>query len=287
MMPDTFRLADHTVARTGYGAMQLTGPGVFGPPPDRGEAVRLLRTAIELGVNHIDTAQYYGPDVVNELIREALHPYPADLAIVSKVAVRRGPKGEIWPYDEPAELRTGIEDNLRTLGVDRLAAVNLRMPDPTAQPDARFDDQLAAMIAARDEGLIAGVGLSNVSRAQLEHALTVTDIVTVQNSFGLLERGAADVLSLTTERGISFAPYMPFGWPGERRAQTLEHPLVAQIAGRLGASSSQVVLAWLLGLAPNLLLIPGTGSIAHLRENVAAAGLVLGDEDRDALTAIG
>ena len=285
-MSDTFRLADHTVARTGYGAMQLTGPGVFGPPADRSVAVSLLRTAVELGVNHIDTAQYYGPDVVNELIREALHPYPADLAIVSKVAVRRGPKGEIWPYDEPAELRAGIEDNLRALGVDRLAAVNLRMPDPTARPDSRFDDQLAAMVAAREDGLIGGVGLSNVSRAQLEHALSLTDIVTVQNSFGLLERSAADVLSLTTERGISFAPYLPFGWPSARRSQALEHPVVARTAARLDATPAQVILAWLLAVAPNVLLIPGTRSISHLTENVAAAGLTLSRDELAELTSI-
>ena len=285
-MTDTFRLADHTVARAGYGAMQLTGPGVFGPPADRGESLRLLRTAIELGVNHIDTAQYYGPDVVNELIREALHPYPADLAIVSKVAVRRGPKGEIWPYDEPAELRTGIEDNLRTLGIDRLAAVNLRMPDPTALPDARFDDQLAAMITAREDGLIGGVGLSNVSLAQLERALTLTDIVTVQNSFGLLDRGGAEVLDLTTELGISFAPYLPFGWPSARRTQTLEHPVVLRIAQRHDATPAQVILAWLLELGPNVLLIPGTRSISHLRENIEAADLTLSLDDRAELLAL-
>src|SRR5258708_6838071 len=167
--------------------MQLAGPGVFGPPSDPAEARTVLRRAIELGVDHIDTAQYYGPDVVNDLIRYALHPYPADLAIVSKVAVRRGARGEILPYDEPAQLRAGIEDNLRSLRTDRLAAVNLRMPDPTAAPDARFDDQLSAMIQAREDGLIEGVGLSNVSLAQLQHALTITDIVTVQNSYSLAE----------------------------------------------------------------------------------------------------
>ena len=265
--------------------MQLTGPGVFGPPADLDNAVQLLRTAVDLGVDHIDTAQYYGPDVVNDLIRRALHPYPDDLAIVSKVAVRRGPRGEIWPYDEPAELRTGIEDNLRSLGTERLAAVNLRMPDPTALPDARFDDQLAAMIAARDDGLIEGIGLSNVSAAQLQHALEITDIVTVQNSFSLFERGSAEVLDLTTRHGISFAPYLPLGWPASRRTRTLEDATVRAIAARTGATSTQVVLAWLLGLAPNMLLIPGTSSIAHLHENVAVGEIELQPEERNALTA--
>jgi aryl-alcohol dehydrogenase-like predicted oxidoreductase len=238
-MPAQFRLGDRMVARAGYGAMQLTGPGVFGPPADLGVAIELLRTAIELGVNHIDTAQYYGPNVVNDLIRAALFPYPADLAIVSKVAVRRGGRGEILPYDEPAQLRAGIEDNLRSLRIDRLAAVNLRMPDPTALPDARFDDQLAAMVEARDDGLIEGVGLSNVSRAQLEHALTITDIVTVQNSFSLADRGAQPVLDLATERGISFAPYLPLGWPTPVRLRLLGDPVVRDIAQRLGHTPAQ------------------------------------------------
>ena len=284
--PARYRLGRRSVSRIGYGAMQLTGPGVFGPPADPANAVRLLRTAVDLGIDHLDTAQYYGPDVVNDLIREALHPYPESLAIVSKVAVRRGSRGEILPYDEPAELRVGIEDNLRSLGTERLAAVNLRMPDPTALPDARFDDQLAAMIQARDDGLIEGIGLSNVSSAQLQHALDITEIVTVQNSFSLLERGSADVLDLTSQHGISFAPYLPLGWPQPRRMQTLEHPTVQAIATRTGATPTQVVLAWLLGLAPNVLLIPGTGSILHLRENVAAGELDLLPEERDALSAL-
>ena len=284
--PTRFRLGDRMVARAGYGAMQLTGPGVFGPPADRGAAIALLRAAIELGVDHIDTAQYYGPDVVNELIREALFPYPADLAIVSKVAVRRGRRGEILPYDEPAQLRAGIEDNLRALRIDRLAAVNLRMPDDSALPDARFDDQLAAMIKAREDGLIEGVGLSNVSLAQLEHALTITDIVTVQNSYGLADRHSQDVLDLTTERGISFAPYLPLGWPSPTRLQTLGNPVVRAIAERLGVTPAQVALAWLLSLAPNVLLIAGTSSIEHLRENIATTSVELTPEDRRALDAL-
>jgi pyridoxine 4-dehydrogenase len=281
-----FRLGDRTVARAGYGAMQLTGPGVFGPPSDRDTAIAVLRTAVELGVDHIDTAQYYGPDVVNELIRDALHPYSAELAIVSKVAARRGSRGEILPFDEPAQLREGIEDNLRTLRIDRLAAMNLRMPDETALPDSRFDDQLAAMIRAREDGLIEGVGLSNVSLAQLERALEITDIVTVQNSYSLADRRSQAVLELTTERGISFAPYLPLGWPGQVRLRTLDNPVVRDIARRIGYTPAQVALAWLLGLAPNVLLIAGTGSLQHLRENVAVTEIELTPEDRAALTAL-
>jgi aryl-alcohol dehydrogenase-like predicted oxidoreductase len=274
------------VSRAGYGAMQLTGPGVFGPPADRDAAIAVLRTAIELGVDHIDTAQYYGPDIVNELIREALHPYPAELAIVSKVAVRRGDRGEILPYDEPAQLRAGIEDNLRALGVDRLAAVNLRMPDETAVPDARFDSQLAAMVQAREDGLIEGIGLSNVSLAQLEHALALTDIVTVQNSYSLADRRSQGVLELTTKRGISFAPYLPLGWPGQVRLRTLGNPVVHDIAQRIGRTPAQIALAWLLSLGPNVLLIAGTRSVQHLRENLAAIDIELTPENRAALTAL-
>jgi pyridoxine 4-dehydrogenase len=280
------RLGDRSVSRAGYGAMQLTGPGVFGPPPDRDAAIALLRTAVELGVDHIDTAQYYGPDVVNELIRDALYPYPAELAIVSKVAARRGNRGEILPFDEPAQLREGIEDNLRTLRIDRLAAVNLRMPDETALPDARFDDQLAAMVQAREDGLIEGVGLSNVGLAQLEHALTITDIVTVQNSYSLADRRSQAVLELTTKLGISFAPYLPLGWPEQVRLRTLGNPVVRDIAERIGHTPAQVALAWLLSIAPNVLLIAGTRSVQHLRENMAAIGIELTPEDRAALAAL-
>jgi pyridoxine 4-dehydrogenase len=279
-----FHIGSHDVARVGYGAMQLTGPGVFGPPSDRDEAIRVLRTAVELGVDHIDTAQYYGPVVVNELIRDALSPIRDDLAIVSKVAVRRGPAGEILSYDAPSELRAGIEENLRTIGVDHLAAVNLRMPDPTAQPDPRFDDQLAAMIQAGDDGLIEGIGLSNLSAAQLERALEITPIVCVQNSFSLVNRASLDVLTLTAERDIAFAPYCPLGWPRSDRDRTLAHPTVQRIAKSTDATPAQVALAWLLALGPHVLLIPGTRSVNHLEENLRAAGVVLGDADRAELT---
>ncbi|RLP84083.1 oxidoreductase [Mycetocola lacteus] len=280
-----FPLGEYRVSRTGYGAMQLTGPGIFGPPADHDRAIAVLRTAIELGVDHIDTAQYYGPDVVNELIREALHPYADNLAIVSKVGAARGPRGEIFLDNAPDRLRAGIEDNLRTLGIERLAAVNLRMPDQGAAPDALFDDQLAAMIQAREDGLIAGVGLSNINRQHLEHALSITEVVTVQNSLSLGDRSSMDVLELTTERGISFAPFLPLGRPGVHRGP-IESPLVQRIATDHGISPAQVVLAWLLALAPNIVLIPGTGSLEHLRENLAAGDVILTADEIAALNGL-
>ncbi|MEV4656524.1 oxidoreductase [Micromonospora sp. NPDC049301] len=275
----TFRLGRFPVARVGYGAMQLTGPGVFGPPASRDDAIAVLRTAVEIGVNHIDTAEYYGPRVVNELIREALHPYPDGLAIVSKVGARRDDAGAVLPYDEPDELRRGIEDNLRTLRVDRLAAVNLRLMDDEP-PDGRFDAQLAAMVTARDEGLIDGIGLSNISLAHLRRALAVTEIVCVQNSFSLLDRASMPVLQECARRGIAFVPYVPLGWPRDRREAIFNNPAVDRLAHRHQATPAQIALAWLLALSPNVLLIPGTASLRHLRENLAVDRIVL---DRDAM----
>ena len=279
----TFRLGRFTVARVGYGAMQLTGPGVFAPPADRDQAVAVLRAAVQAGVNHIDTAQYYGPTVVNELIREALHPYPDGLAIVSKVGARRDGAGAVLPYDEPDELRRGIEDNLRTLGVDSIAAVNLRLMDASAAGD-RFDAQLAAMVKARDEGLIDGIGLSNVSLAHLRRALALTEIVCVQNSFSLLDRASAPLLRECARRGIAFVPYVPLGWPRDRRQAVFNDPAVVRVARRYRATPTQIALAWLLGLSPNVLLIPGTASREHLLENVAADRIEL---DRDAMDELG
>ncbi|MEU8300362.1 oxidoreductase [Micromonospora sp. NPDC048909] len=275
----TFRLGRFSVARVGYGAMQLTGPGVFGPPASRDDAIAVLRTAVEIGVNHIDTAEYYGPRVVNELIQEALHPYPGGLAIVSKVGARRDDTGAVLPYDQPDELRRGIEDNLRTLRVDRLAAVNLRLMDGSP-PDGRFDAQLAAMVRARDEGLIDGIGLSNVSLAHLRRALAVTEIVCVQNSFSLLDRASTSVLRECARRGIAFVPYVPLGWPRDRRAAIFNNPAVDRLARLHQATPAQIALAWLLALSPNVLLIPGTASLRHLRENLAVDRIEL---DRDAV----
>jgi aryl-alcohol dehydrogenase-like predicted oxidoreductase len=266
--------------------MQLAGPFAFGQPPDRASAIGVLRAAVAAGVDHIDTAQYYGPDVVNDLIREALRPYPDGLAIVSKVAVRRDDSGAVLPFDDPDQLRQGIEDNLRSLRIDQLAAVNLRLPGD-GRVSVRFDDQLAAMVAARDEGLIAGIGLSNISLEQLRHAVAGTDIACVQNLFHLADRSAAPLLKECLSRGIAFVPFCPLGWPRGQDNPVLTSPVVAQTAARLGATPAQVALQWLLQLAPNVLLIPGTGSVAHLRENLAAEGVTLDDEALRDLDGVG
>jgi pyridoxine 4-dehydrogenase len=266
----TFPLGRRRVRRSGYGAMQLAGPWAVNAPPDRASATGLLRAAVAAGIDHIDTAQYYGPDVVNELIREALYPYPGELAIVSKVGVFRE-AGAV-----ARQLREGIEDNLRSLRVDQLAAVNLRLPSP-GRADARFDDQLAAMIQAREEGVIAGIGLSNVSLEQLGHAADRTEIVCVQNLFHLADRGSAPVLQECVRRGIAFVPFCPLGLPRGAANPVLTSPVVIQTAARLGVTPPQVALQWLLQLAPNVLLIPGTGSTGHLLENLAAEYVSLDD----------
>jgi aryl-alcohol dehydrogenase-like predicted oxidoreductase len=280
----SFALGPWRVRRAGYGAMQLAGDGVFGPPRDRDEALRVLRAAVDAGVDHIDTAQYYGAGTVNELIREALYPYPHDLAIVSKVAARRDARGSLVRFDEPQQLRQGIEDNLATLGVSRLAAVNLRMMDQSASPGKRFDAQLAALIKARDEGLIDGIGLSNISRQQLLRAVDQTEIVCVQNLFNLADQRSLDALTECAERNIAFVPFCPLGWPSEVRNQMLGSPVLGALAVRLRATPVQVALAWLFDLAPNILLIPGTRTRVHLAENLGAPGVDLDDAARAELT---
>ena len=278
-----FPLGRWRVHRAGFGAMQLAGDGVFGPPRDREEALAVLRQAIADGVDHIDTAQYYGPGVVNELIREALHPYPSGLAIVSKVAARRDDTGAVLPYDEPDQLRQGIEDNLATLGIERLAAVNLRLFDG-AVPDRGFTAQLVAMIQARDEGLIDGIGLSNITRDHLRRATSITEIVCVQNLFNLADRRSLAVLRECRQRGIAFVPYCPLGWPRAERDRILRHPRVVAVAVRHRATPAQVALAWLLGLAPNILLIPGTRTRTHLAENLGAGSVELDSKATSELT---
>lgn len=287
---DSFSLGTHTVGRVGFGAMQLPGPGVFGPPRDHDQAIAVLRRVIELGINHIDTAQFYGPRVANELIREALHPYPADLALVSKVGARRDGNANWVAAQEPDELRADIEENLATLGVDRLAAVNLRIHsgDPSAVGPVNrelFDRQLTAMITARDEGLIEGIGLSSVSEEHLRIALERTDIVTVQNAYNLVDRSAQPVLDLCTERGISFVPFFPLGSAFNAENPVLGHPAVRREAEKLGRTPAQIALAWTLTVAPNVLLIPGTSSVAHLEENTAVRDIELDDETKRQLDA--
>ena len=275
----TFPLGDRTVHRIGFGAMQLPGRGAFGPPRDRAEALAVVRRAVELGVDHIDTAQYYGPDVANELLRTALHPYDARLVLVSKVGAERDARGGWLPAQQPEQLRAGVLDNLRSLDVPRLDVVNLRVTGA----EADFDAQLDAMTAMRDEGLIGAVGLSNVTLAQLEHALTRTPVACVQNPYNLVDRGGEDVLRACAARGIAFVPFFPLG-AAFGRERVLGHPAVKATALRLDVTPAQVALAWILAVAPNTLLIPGTASLEHLEENVAAGRVALDDE---AMTALG
>jgi aryl-alcohol dehydrogenase-like predicted oxidoreductase len=286
---DTFTLADRTVRRLGYGAMQLCGPGVFGPPRDRDEAIRVLRRAVEVGINHIDTAQYYGPNVANKLICEALYPYPDDLALVSKVGAVRDDKGNWLPAQSPAELRAGVEDNLRSMRVDRLTAVNLRLlPHPEEGDQARvpLEDQLGEMVSLRDEGKIAGVGISSASPSEVEMAIRLARIVCVQNPFSLIDQGDVEVLERCTADGIAYVPFFPLGSAFPSLPKVTDQPAVQAVASRLAAQPSQVGLAWLLARADNVLLIPGTSSVAHLEENMRAADLELSEEDLAELSAV-
>ena len=286
-----FPLGQFTVYRIGFGAMQLPGPGVFGAPRDHDQAIAVLRRAVELGVDHIDTAQFYGPDVANELIREALAPYPDTLALVSKVGARRDDKGGWLPAHDPDDLRRDIEVNLAALGVDQLAAVNLRVMDAdteSTQPGRvnpeLFDRQLSAMIEARDEGLIAGIGLSNVTLEHLQIALARTDIACVQNAFNLVDRTSAPVLDACAERGIAFVPYFPLGSGFAADNPVLGNPVVRRTAERLGHTPAQIALAWTLAVSPNVLLIGGTSSVGHLEENMAVADVELDEDTVDELT---
>jgi len=273
-------LGPFSVSPIGFGAMRLTGPNVFGPPRDRAEAIAVLREAVDRGVDHIDTAQYYGPDVVNELIREALHPYPPGLVLVSKVGAGRDRDGGVFRDDEPRQLRRGIEENLRTLGVDALPVVNLRLMRDTG-PDAFFDDQLDAMISARDDGLIKSIGLSNITLAHLLHALRFTEVACVQNAYHLANRLSQPVLEECTRRGIAFVPFAPLGFGLSGPDSVLARPQVEREAARLGITPAQVALAWTLAASPNVLLIPGTSSLDHLRENLAVTNVHL---DAEAVT---
>jgi pyridoxine 4-dehydrogenase len=281
----TFPLGRYSVGRIGFGAIQLPGPGAFGPPRDRDQALAVLRRAVELGVDHIDTAQFYGPTVSNELIREALHPYPENLALASKVGARRDDTGGWVPLAAPGEFRSDIEANLRTLGVDQLAVVNLRLMH-SDRPDERFDELLSVMVAARAEGLIGGIGLSNITREHLLRALKHTEIACVQNAFNPVDRSAAPVLTECTMRGIAFVPFFSLRSPFAPPGQVLEHEVVQRAAARVGCTPAQVALAWALSLAPNVLLIPGTSSVHHLEENLAVAEIELDDETRERLNSI-
>ena len=283
MAVDVSQLVGRPVRRIGFGAMQLPGPGVFGPPRDRGQALAVLRRAVELGVNHIDTAQYYGPDVANELIHEALHPYPEDLVLVSKVGGARAADGAWVPAQRPEQLREGVEENLRSLDVERVDVVNLRLMDAEEAVDAEpvaLEDQLAMMVQLRDEGKIGGIGLSNVTLEQTRAGLAQTQIACVQNHMSLVHRDLQPTLELCRDAGIPFVPFFPLGSAFPGMPKVAEQPAVREVAERLGATPSQVGLAWLLTRGPDVLLIPGTSSLAHLQENVAAGDLRL---DADSL----
>ena len=277
-------LGPFTVNRIGFGAMQLAGPGVFGPPRDPASARAVLRRAVELGVDHLDTSQYYGPDVVNDLIREALHPYPEELRIATKVGARRDDAGAWLPAQRPDELRAGVEDNLRSLRVERLDLVNLRLLDDDHAPPVALAEQLGTLADLRAEGKIALIGLSNAPRATAEEALDLVDLACVQNSYSIIERAEEDVLALCAERDLAFVPFFPLGsaFTGGP-AKLAVDPAVRRVAAKHGATPSQVALAWLLHRDEHILLIPGTSSIGHLEENVAAADLALDGDDLEAL----
>ncbi len=252
--------------------MQLPGPGVLGPPADRAQAIAVLRRAVELGINHIDTAQFYGPDVANDLIAEALHPYPPDLVLVSKVGARRDEQGAWLEAQRPDQLRAGVEANLRSLRIERVPVVNLRRhPDA----DVPFADQLEAMETLRHEGLIGAVGLSNVTIEQYRAARQVTDVACVQNAFNLAQREDQPLLEACAADGVPYVPFFPLGSAFQSPNPVLDHPGVQAVAAELGVTLAQVALAWLLHQAPTVLLIPGTSSLAHLEQNVAAANLSL------------
>jgi aryl-alcohol dehydrogenase-like predicted oxidoreductase len=278
----TYRVADLDLTRVGYGAMQLAGPGVFGPPKDRDGAIAVLRAAIDLGIRHIDTADFYGPHVTNELIREALAPYPDDLHIVTKVGARRDEYGG-WPHARtPAELRAQVHDNLRHLGLDVLDVVNLRVGGVEAPEPGSIAAQFETLAELRQQGLIRHLGLSTVTADQLAEAQSIAPVVCVQNLYNIARRGDDALVDLTARQGVAFVPYFPLGG-----FSPLQSDALRAVAERLGATPMAVALAWLLRRSPNVLLIPGTSSVAHLRENVAGAALELPADAIAELDAVG
>jgi aryl-alcohol dehydrogenase-like predicted oxidoreductase len=279
----TYRLGDRTVRRLGYGAMQLAGPGVFGPPKNHDEALAVLREAVESGVDHIDTSDFYGPHVTNRIIREALHPYPGNLAIVTKIGARRNDQAEWLPAYAPAELRSAVEDNLRNLGLDAMEVVNLRIMFDTHGPaEGSIEEPLSVVADLQREGLVRHIGLSNVTPAQIAEARAMVDIVCVQNQYNIAHRNDDALIDELARDGIAYVPFFPLGGFSPLQSETLNG-----VAARLGATPMQVALAWLLRHSPNILLIPGTSSRAHLRENLAAAELELPADAVAELDAIG
>ena len=283
----TFALGDRTVRRLGYGAMQLAGPGVFGPPKDRGAALAVLREAIARGVNHIDTSDYYGPHVTNQLIREALHPYPDDLVIVTKIGARRGADGSWIPAFSPAELTQAVHDNLRNLGREVLDVVNFRSlhgagTGSLGPAEGSIEAQLSVLAGLQQKGLVRHIGVSSVTPAQVAEARRICEIVCVQNHYNVAHRADDALIDDLGRNGIAYVPFFPLGG-----FNPLQSSILSTVAARLGATPMQVALAWLLHRASNILLIPGTSSVAHLKENLASAELGLPDDAVTALNGIG
>ncbi|MFM0472668.1 aldo/keto reductase family oxidoreductase [Paraburkholderia strydomiana] len=282
-MTKTFLLGGREVRRMGYGAMQLAGPGVFGPPKDRDAAIAVLREAVASGVNHIDTSDFYGPHITNQLIREALHPYADDLVIVTKLGAVRDSDGGWLPAQEPEDLERGVHDNLRNLGLDALEVVNMRMMgDVHAPSEGSVEKQITALAELQQRGLIRHIGLSNATPAQIAEAQRIVKIVCVQNHYNLVHRADDALIDELAAKGIAYVPFFPLGG-----FTPIQSSALTDIAATIGATPMQVALAWLLQRAPNILLIPGTSSVGHLRENLHAAQIELNDEILAKLDAIG
>jgi pyridoxine 4-dehydrogenase len=279
----TFQLGGRSVNRMGYGAMQLAGPGVFGPPKDPAAAVAVLREALALGVNHIDTSDFYGPHVTNKLIREALHPYAEELVIVTKVGAQRGADGSWNPAQSPEELTRAVHDNLRNLGLDALEVVNMRAWGNMHSPgEESIEAQFTALAELQRQGLIRHLGLSNVTAAQVKQAQGIAEVVCVQNHYNLSHRNDEDLIAELGKQGIAYVPFFPLGGFTPLQSDTL-----ASVAQRMGTSQLCIALAWLLQRAPNILLIPGTSSVAHLRENLTASERVIPADLLAELDAVG
>ncbi|HCL66994.1 MAG TPA: oxidoreductase [Rhizobium sp.] len=279
----TFALGDRRVKRMGYGAMQLAGPGVFGPPRDRNAAVAVLRAAVEAGINHIDTSDFYGPHVTNQIIREALHPYPAELTIVTKIGAKRGPDGSWDPAFSAADLRQAVHDNLRNLGLEAMDVVNLRLMFDTYGPaEGPIEEALSALADLQRQGLVRHIGLSNPTIKQVSDARKICDIVCVQNMYNIAHRHDDALIDELARDGIAYVPFFPLGGFSPLQSSTL-----SDVAARLGATPMQIALSWLLHRAPNILLIPGTSSVAHLKENLAAGDLHLPEDAIRELNTIG
>jgi aryl-alcohol dehydrogenase-like predicted oxidoreductase len=280
---ETFPLAGRTVRRMGYGAMQLAGPGVFGPPKDRDAALAVLREAVASGVDHIDTSDFYGPHVTNQLIREALHPYPDDLVIVTKVGAIRGDDGAWLPAFEPQDIERGVHDNLRNLGLDVLEVVNMRIMGSVHAPsEGSIEKQVTALAELQQRGLVRHIGLSNATAAQIDEVQRIAEIVCVQNHYNLVHRDDDALIDKLADKGIAYVPFFPLGG-----FTPIQSSALSDLARKLDATPMQVALAWLLHRAPNILLIPGTSSVGHLRENLQAAHLNLTAEVLAELDALG